>query len=216
MTGALHLGVLASGNGSNLQAILDAIATGQLDARVNVVISNNREAFALERAKQHCIPAVHLNHRQFPTAEDFNRAFLDLLREHEVDLVILAGYMKLIDSGIVRAYHHRMLNIHPALLPAFGGKGMYGIHVHEAVIESGVKISGVTVHVVDEQFDHGPIVLQKAVEVLDTDSPQTLAARILPEEHRLYPRAIQLFAEGRVRIEGRRVFLGERPASAPR
>lgn len=210
MAGVLQLGVLASGNGTNLQAIFDAIDDGRLQARVTVVISNHHDAYALERARQHGVPAIHLSRKQFPTAEEFNRSFLELLRKHGVDLIVLAGYMKLIDSSIVQAYRHRMLNIHPALLPAFGGKGMYGMHVHEAVIESGAKVSGVTVHMVDEQFDHGPIVMQQAVEVLDTDTPETLAARILPEEHRLYPRAIQLFAEGRLSVEGRRVHLTDK------
>jgi phosphoribosylglycinamide formyltransferase-1 len=207
--GTLHLGVLASGRGSNLQSIVDASEKGELDAAVKVVISNNSKAYALERARNHGIPAVHLSHKQFETAEAFDRAFLETLSQYEVELIVLAGYMKLISSRIVQAYRNRILNIHPALLPSFGGKGMYGIHVHEAVIETGAKISGVTVHIVDEQYDHGPIVLQKAVPVLDEDTPESLAARILPEEHRAYPEAIQLFAQKRIRVEGRRVFTTE-------
>jgi phosphoribosylglycinamide formyltransferase-1 len=205
--GRVNLGVLASGRGSNLQAIIDASERGQLDAAVKVVISNNSKAFALERARSHGIAAFHLSHQQFETGEAFDDALLKILGEYEVDLIILAGYMKLISSRAIQAYRNRILNIHPALLPAFGGKGMYGIHVHEAVIESGVKFSGVTVHIVDEKYDHGPIVLQKVIPVRDEDTPETLAARILPEEHKLYPEAIQLFAEGNIRIEGRRVLM---------
>ncbi|MFQ6092193.1 MAG: phosphoribosylglycinamide formyltransferase [bacterium] len=204
--GKIHIGVLASGRGSNLQSIIDASERGELDAEVMVVISNNSKAYALERARNHNIPAIHLSHKQFETPQEFDDALLKTLGKFEVELVILAGYMKLLSPRVVRAYRHRILNIHPALLPSFGGKGMYGIHVHEAVIESGAKISGVTVHIVDEQYDHGPIVLQKPVAVRDDDTPETLAARILPEEHASYPKAIQLFAEGRIRVEGRRVF----------
>ena len=202
----IHLGVLASGRGSNLQSIIDATEKGELEAEVRVVISNNSKAYALERARNHNIPAIHLSHKQFETSEAFDDALIETLKKHEVQLVVLAGYMKLISPKVCEAYRHRILNIHPALLPSFGGKGMYGIHVHEAVIESGAKISGVTVHLVDEQYDHGPIVLQKAVPVQDDDDPESLAARILPEEHKMYPKAIQLFAEGEIRVEGRRVF----------
>lgn len=204
--GKINLGVLASGRGSNLQSIIDASVRGELDAEVKVVVSNNSKAYALERARNHTIPAVHLSHKQFDIAGQFDEALLKTLRRHEVELVVLAGYMKLISPRVIGAYRNRILNIHPALLPSFGGKGMYGIHVHEAVLESGAKISGVTVHIVDEQYDHGPIVLQKAVAVADGDTPEALAARILPEEHKLYPKAIQLFAEGKIRVEGRRVF----------
>jgi phosphoribosylglycinamide formyltransferase-1 len=197
---------LASGQGSNLQSIIDASERGELDAVVKVVISNNSKAYCLERARNHNIPAIHLSHRQFETAEAFDEALLETFKQHGVEMVVLAGYMKLISSTIIEAYRNKMLNIHPALLPSFGGKGMYGIHVHEAVIETGAKLSGVTVHIVDEQYDHGPIVLQKAVPVLDEDTPESLAARILPEEHKVYPQAIQLFAEDKVRVEGRRVL----------
>ena len=205
--GRLNLGVLASGRGSNLQAIMDAAENGKLDAAVKVVISNNSNSFALDRAKSRGIAAFHLSRKQFETDEAFDEALLKVLGEHDVDLIILAGYMKMISSRVIQEYRNRILNIHPALLPAFGGKGMYGIRVHEAVIEAGAKFSGVTVHIVDEKYDHGPIVLQKVVPVLDEDTPETLAARLLPEEHQLYPKAIQLFAEGKIRVEGRRVLV---------
>ena len=202
----INLGVLASGRGSNLQSIIDAAEKGELAAAVRVVISNNSKAYALERARNHNIPAIHLSHKQFETSEEFDTALIGTLRKHEVELVVLAGYMKLISPKVCEAYRNRILNIHPALLPSFGGKGMYGIHVHEAVLESGAKISGLTVHIVDEQYDHGPIVLQKPVPVQDDDDPESLAARILPEEHKMYSKAIQLFAEGKIRVEGRRVY----------
>ncbi|UCE18854.1 MAG: phosphoribosylglycinamide formyltransferase [Gemmatimonadota bacterium] len=202
----INLGVLASGRGSNLQSIIDATERGEVDAEVRIVISNNSKAYALERARNHNIAAVHLSHKQFESGDAFDDALIEMLKKHGVELVVLAGYMKLISPKVCEAYRHRILNIHPALLPSFGGKGMYGMHVHEAVIESGAKISGLTVHIVDEQYDHGPIVLQKTVPVRDDDDPDSLAARILPEEHKMYPEAIQLFAEGKIRVEGRRVY----------
>lgn len=206
----LRLAVLASGGGTNLQAIIDASERGQIDARVFLVISNNSDAGALERARTHGIEAMHLSSRQFRNQEEFDARLLEVLEEHRVDLVILAGYMKLVSPRVVRAYRHRMLNIHPALLPCFGGKGMYGLRVHQAVIETGVKVSGVTVHIVDEHYDHGPIVAQRVVPVLDGDTPEILAKRILAQEHQIYAEVIQLFAENRVRVEENRVRI--RPA----
>jgi phosphoribosylglycinamide formyltransferase-1 len=200
----LRLAVLASGGGTNLQAIIDAAENGEIDARVVVVISNNSHAGALERARRHGIEDMHLSGRQFASQEQFDRRLLEILNQRQVDLVVLAGYMKLLSPEVVRAYRHRMLNIHPALLPCFGGPGMYGTKVHQAVIGSGAKISGVTVHVVDERYDHGPIVAQRTVPVRDDDTPEALAQRVLVEEHRLYKEVIQLFAEDRVRIEGQR------------
>jgi phosphoribosylglycinamide formyltransferase-1 len=200
----LRLAVLASGGGTNLQAIIDAAESAEIDAQVVVVISNNSEAGALERARRHGIEGLHLSNRQFATQEEFDRRLLAILRERRVDLVALAGYMKLLSPTVVRAYHHRILNIHPALLPCFGGQGMYGMKVHQAVIGSGAKVSGVTVHVVDEQYDHGPIVAQRTVPVRDDDTPEVLAKRVLTQEHQIYKDVIQLFAEDRVRIEGQR------------
>jgi phosphoribosylglycinamide formyltransferase-1 len=206
----LRLAVLASGGGTNLQAIVDATEREEIDARVVLVISNNSDAGALQRARTHGIAAVHLSGRQFATQEEFDAHLLEVLAEHQVDLVILAGYMKLVSPGVVKAYRHRMLNIHPALLPCFGGKGMYGLKVHRAVIESGAKVSGVSVHIVDEQYDHGPIVAQRVVPVLDEDTPEILAKRVLVQEHQIYKEVIQLFAENRVRVQGNRVRI--RPA----
>jgi len=203
----LNLAVLCSGGGTNLQALIDAIERGELLAEIKIVISNNSKAFALERAKNHNIPALHLSHKQFTTPEEFDQRLLEVLKENQIDMVVLAGYMKILSPVIIRAYKNRILNIHPALLPHFGGPGMYGIHVHEAVIKSGVKITGVTVHIVDEVYDHGAIVIQKPVEVKDDDTPESLAERVLKVEHQTYKEAIQLFAEGRVEVKVNRAYI---------
>lgn len=203
----LNLAVFASGGGTNLQAIIDAIASGRLQACIRVVISNHPEAGALDRARRHGIPALHLARDQFPTAEAFAAQLLTVLTDDQVELIVLAGYLRKLPPWVVQAYRNRVLNIHPALLPCFGGKGMYGLRVHEAVIAAGVKVSGVTIHLCDEEYDHGPIVAQRAVPVLDDDTPESLAARVLAVEHQLYPDAVQLFAEGRVRVEGGRVVI---------
>jgi len=203
----LNLVALASGGGTNLQAIIDNIEAGKLDAQIKAVISNNSKSGALERARNHNIPAIHLSHKQFATPEEFDQKLLAILKENETDLVILAGYMKILSPTVVRTYRNRILNIHPALLPSFGGKGMYGIHVHEAVINTGVKVTGVTVHVVDEIYDHGPIIVQKCVPVQPDDTPETLQQRVLPHEYELYSKAIQLFAEGKVEIKDNKAFI---------
>jgi phosphoribosylglycinamide formyltransferase-1 len=203
----LNLVVLASGGGTNLQAIIDNIEALKLDAQIKAVISNNSKSGALERARNHNIPAIHLSHKQFATPEEFDEKLLSVLKENETDLVILAGYMKMLSPMVVRAYKYKILNIHPALLPAFGGPGMYGIFVHEAVINSGVKVTGVTVHMVDEVYDHGPIIIQKCVPVLNDDTPETLQQRVLPHEHELYSKAIQLFAEDKVEIKDNRAYI---------
>jgi phosphoribosylglycinamide formyltransferase-1 len=168
------------------------------------VASNKEDAGALERARRANVRAEWI-----PKGEDYDRRLLALLDETAPDLVVLAGYLKLISPETVRRFRHRMINIHPALLPSFGGKGMYGIHVHEAVLEYGAKITGVTVHLVDEEFDHGQVVAQLPVPVLEGDDPKTLQERVLQVEHKLYPRVLQWFAQGRVRIEGRRVVIAE-------
>lgn len=207
MSHNIRLGVLVSGRGrgTNLQAIMDACERGETKAQVVVVISTNPEAGAVERARRHGVEALIVDPKQFASQEDYERELTRLLEERRVDLVCLAGYMRKLSPLFVGVWRHRILNIHPALLPAFGGQGMYGHHVHEAVIESGAKFSGATVHIVDEEYDHGPIVLQTVVPVHDDDTPDTLAARVLEQEHKLYPQAIRLFAEGRLRVEGRRV-----------
>ncbi len=197
----LRLGVLASGSGSNLQSILDAAAGGVLDAEVAVVVSDNPEAFALERARRAGVQAEAVP-LDGTTREDHDRRMVEVLRRHGVDTVALAGYMRLVSPTLLQAFPGRVLNIHPALLPSFPG-----VHIHGQVIEHGVKFSGCTVHFVDEDMDTGPIVIQAVVPVRDDDTPDTLAARILREEHRIYPQALQYLAEDRLRVEGRRVLL---------
>ncbi len=196
----LVLGALASGSGSNLQAILDAAAGGRLDARVGVVVSDNPEAFALERARKAGVPFEVIPWAG--TREEHDGRVVACLERHGVDTVTLAGYMRLVSPVLLRAFPGRVLNIHPALLPSFPG-----VHVHGQVIDHGVKFSGCTVHFVDEGMDTGPIVIQAVVPVRDDDTPESLASRILREEHRIYPQALQYLAEGRLRVAGRRVLL---------
>ena len=204
----LHISVFASGRGSNFQALLQAIEEKKIpNADIVLVLSNNSDAGALEVARAHNIPAVHLSQKQFATEAEFNRKLLQTLEDHHANFIALAGYMKRIDPALIQRYRNRMINIHPALLPAFGGKGMYGLHVHEAVIASGTKITGATVHIVDEKYDHGPIVLQSTVGVEDRDTPETLASRVLEVEHQLYPEAVRLFAEGKINVNGSRVYI---------
>ncbi len=202
----LKLAVLASGNGTDLQSIIDAIKKKKINAEIRIVISNNSNAYALERARQNGIKALHLSHKQFATPEEFDEALIAVLQEEKVDLVCLAGYMKKLASVVVRIFKNKIINIHPALLPAFGGEGMFGIHVHEAVIKSGVKITGVSVHFVDEVYDHGAIIYQKAVPVRDDDTPESLQKRVLKVEHEVYPLVVGLFAEGKIEVKDGKVY----------
>lgn len=195
----LHLGFLASHGGSNMQAIIDACKQGRLDAVPCVVISNNSDAMALDRAGKASIPRYHISARTHPgDAED--RAILETLRAHGVDTVILAGYMKRLGPATLHAYRGRILNIHPALLPKFGGKGMYGARVHEAVLRAGEKTTGATVHVVNETYDAGPIVNQVSVPVLEGDTVESLAARVLTQEHALYVETLRRISEGTITL----------------
>lgn len=203
------LGVFASGGGTNFQAILDAIDRGELTARVGLCVSNNEQAGALERATRHDVPTVTLNPTAFDDPDRYVQALTRALDEYGVNFVALAGYLRKIPSLVVEAFRGRMLNVHPALLPAFGGKGMYGMRVHEAVLDYGVRWTGVTVHLVDEKYDTGPVVLQQPVPVKQDDTPETLAARVLEVEHELYPEALRLFAEGRIRLAGRKVWIDD-------
>ncbi len=201
----IKIGVLASGTGTNLQAIIDACTRGEIPGRVVVVVSNNPKARALDRARLAGIPAVAMHHRAFPDRDTFDAKLVEILHSYEADLICLAGFMRILGPSFIRQFPERIMNIHPALLPAFGGLGMYGDRVHQTVLDSGVRFSGCTVHFANEAPDGGPIILQAVVPVLSTDTALTLAARIAPEEHRLYPEAIRLFAEGRLVIAGRRV-----------
>lgn len=195
------VGVLVSGRGSNLQALIDAARGGELGGEVAVVVSNIETALGLDRARKAGIPAVFRDHRG-KKREDFDAEVVGILRAHAVDLVCLAGFMRLLSPEFVRAFPGRIVNVHPALLPAFPGLG-----AQRQAWEHGAKVSGATVHLVDEGLDSGPIVAQEAVPVVSSDTPETLAARILETEHRLYPRAVRLLLEGRCRVEGRRVIV---------
>ena len=198
--------MLASGRGSNLQAIIDAIESKVLQAQIVAVISNKKESVALERARKHGLPDLFVDPKPFAgqpdSREAYDRALLDMLEQRQVELVLMAGYMKIVTPVLVNAYANRMMNIHPSLLPSFPG-----LEVQKKAIDWGCKLAGCTVHFVTEGVDEGPIILQAAVPVLDTDLPETLAARILEQEHKIYPRAVQLFAEGRLTVEGRRVLI---------
>jgi len=205
MPGKLKVGVLVSGGGTNLQAIMDHAADGRLDAEVAVVISNVETAYALERARQAGVNAVFLDHRAYPDRAAFDRVVVEKLREHEIGLVALAGYMRIFTDVFTDAFAGRIMNIHPSLIPAFCGKGMHGLHVHQAVLDYGAKVTGCTVHFVTREVDAGPIILQRAAPVLDDDTAEILSERVLEQEHEAYSDAIQLFAEARLRIEGRRV-----------
>lgn len=205
VSGGIRIGVLASGNGTNLQAIMDACNRGEIPGRVVVVVSNNPKARALDRARLAGIPAVAMHHRAFPDRDTFDAKLVEILHSYEVDLICLAGFMRVLGPSFIRQFPERIMNIHPALLPAFGGLGMYGDRVHETVLESGVRFSGCTIHFANEAPDGGPIILQAVVPVYETDTAQTLAERVVAEEHRLYPEAVKLFAEGRLQVVGRRV-----------
>ena len=202
----LKLAVLVSGGGTNLQAIMDAIDQGLIsEARIRTVISNNADAYALERARKYGVEGLLLSPRDFESREEFHQALLDALLEREIDLVVLAGYLVVVPPMVIKAFENRIINIHPSLIPSFCGTGCYGLHVHEKALERGVKVSGATVHFVDEGTDTGPIILQKPVAVHQDDTPAVLQKRIMEEaEWVILPKAIDLIAAGRVRIEGRR------------
>lgn len=196
----LNLGVLVSGRGSNLQAIIDAIEAGRLSAKVSLVISDNPAALALERARRHGIDTFIVERKGFPSKALFEEELIRILDQHQIDIVVLAGFMVILSPKFVGHYRNRIVNIHPSLLPAFPG-----LHAQRQALEYGVRYSGCTVHFVDEGMDTGPIILQAVVPLLQDDTEESLAERILEKEHMIYPEALQLIAEGRVKIEGRRV-----------
>ena len=200
MSDPLKLGVLISGSGSNLQSIIDHIEKGSLNAIINIVISNNSDAYGITRAKKHGLPNLILKHDDFKTREDFDLELIRALKNSNVELVVLAGFMRILAPAFLRAFPQGIINIHPALLPAFPGT-----HVQKKALDYGVKFSGCTVHFVDEGVDTGPIIIQSVIPVLDDDTEETLAARILKEEHRIYPQAIQFYADGKIEIDGRKV-----------
>jgi phosphoribosylglycinamide formyltransferase-1 len=199
----IRLAVFLSGNGTTLQNLLDRCADGRLAAQVVLVVSSSTTAFGLERGRRAGVPTAVVDRKEVGSREAFSRRLFELCRQAGTDLVCLAGFLHLL--VIPDDFHQRVLNIHPALIPAFCGKGFYGHRVHEAVLASGAKVSGCTVHFADNQYDHGPILLQRPVAVLDDDTPDTLAARVFAQECEAYPEAIRLIAEGRIRVDGRRV-----------
>ncbi|MBI5902526.1 MAG: phosphoribosylglycinamide formyltransferase [Deltaproteobacteria bacterium] len=198
----LKIGVLVSGGGTNLQSIIDSIEDKRLDASIAVVISDNPDAYAIERARSHSIRTEVLPRGGFAAREAYDLALSALLKGHGVELVVMAGFMRILSRPMLEAFPMRIMNIHPALLPSFPG-----LNVQKKALEFGVKFSGCTVHFVDEGLDNGPIIIQAVVPVKDNDTVEDLGKRILAEEHRIYPQAIQLFSEGRLRVEGRRVFV---------
>ena len=202
---SINIGVLLSGSGTTLENLLGYIARGELDGAIQCVVSSRKDAFGLERARRNGIPATAVPKKEHRNWQTFNDAIWRELDAYNLDLIVLAGFMSKL--AVPEKFVNRIMNVHPALIPAFCGKGMYGHHVHEAVIDYGAKISGVTVHFVDDEYDHGPIILQECVPVLDTDTPDSLAGRVQAKERELYPKAIQLFAEGRLRVDGRKVYV---------
>lgn len=198
----INIGVLASGRGTNLQAIIEAIEDGKIAGEIKIVMSDHPKACALKRAQQYLIDTRCIDFKEFKNREDYDKEIIKTLKEKKIDLVVLAGYMRILSPYFIRAYQNKIMNIHPALLPSFPG-----LHAQKQAIGNGVKISGCTVHFVDERVDSGPIILQKAVEVSDDDTEESLAEKILKEEHQIYPQAIQLFSESRLVIKGRKVFI---------
>jgi phosphoribosylglycinamide formyltransferase-1 len=211
MADLLKLGVLISGNGSNLQSIIDHIEKGSLKAVIKIVISNNSDAFGIARARKYGINVAILNNRDFKSKEDFDSELIKILEKNDVELVIMAGFMRILTPVFLKAFSRRIMNIHPALLPSFPG-----LHGQKQALDYGVKFSGCTVHFVDEGVDTGPIIIQSAVHVSDDDTVEELSARILKEEHRIYPQAIQLYAEGRLEIIDRKVMIKYKGKKLPK
>lgn len=196
----MNIAVLVSGSGTNLQAIIDAVKSGYIPAKIALVLSDKKDAFALERARKAGIDTIVLDKKDFKTREDFDKEIIKNLKKRDAGLVVLAGFMRLLSPHFIQEYRNRIINIHPALLPAF--KGTHGI---KDALEHGAKVTGATVHFVDEKLDNGAIILQQTVEVKEDDTEKTLLERIHKEEHRIYPEAIKLFVEGKLKVEGRRV-----------
>jgi phosphoribosylglycinamide formyltransferase 1 len=202
---SIKIAVLLSGSGTTLQNIIDCCASGAIDGEVVCVVSSRADAYGLTRADNSSIPNTAVLRKEHENADTFSQAIWDFVNPHEPDLIVLAGFMSLLN--VPSRYDGRIMNVHPALIPAFCGKGMYGHHVHKAVIAYGAKLSGVTVHFVDGEYDNGPIIMQSTVEVKEDDTPDILAERVQAEERAIYPKAVQLFAEGRLKLDGRIVYI---------
>ncbi|MDO4459449.1 MAG: phosphoribosylglycinamide formyltransferase [Clostridia bacterium] len=207
----LNIGVLVSGGGTNLQALIDAEKRGEIEnGKITLVVASRSDAYALERAKNNNIKSEVLLRKNYASTDDYSDALLEVLEENNIDVVVLAGFMTIISSRVPQVYRNRIINIHPALIPSFCGKGYYGLHVHEAALERGVKVSGATVHFVNEVCDGGPIIIQQPVAVMDDDTPETLQKRIMVEaEWKILPKAVSLFCQGKLEVVGNRVIVKE-------
>lgn len=203
----VNIGVLVSGGGTNLQAIIDSIGNGNINGDIKIVISNKKDAYGLIRAEKHGIESLYINPSDFKAEEEYNEKIIEELGKRNIDLVVLAGYLKLLSENFIRSYEGRIINIHPSLIPSFCGKGCYGDKVHKMVLDKGVKITGITVHFVDEGADTGPIILQRAVEVKSDDTIDSLKKRTLKVEHELLPEVVKLFCEGKLLIEDHKVII---------
>lgn len=201
----VKIGVLISGSGSNLQSIIDNINIGSINGKIEVVVSNKCDAYGLERARQHNIDAVFVNQKDYADINLYNDVIIEELKKHDVELVVLAGYLKILTSKFIETYKNKIINIHPSLIPSFCGKGYYGVKVHEAAIEYGVKLSGATVHFVDENADTGPIIIQESVSVDFDDTAETLQKKILKIEHKILPLAIKYYCDGNIEVVDRKV-----------
>ncbi|MCD8158849.1 MAG: phosphoribosylglycinamide formyltransferase [Clostridiales bacterium] len=203
----IKIGALVSGGGTNLQAIIDNINEGKIDGKIVTVVSNKANAYALERAAKYNIEGTVIKVKDYPDRKAYSQALIDHFKEKQVDLILLAGFMVILDPVFTETFPNMIMNIHPALIPSFCGEGFYGLHVHEAALEKGVKVTGATVHFVDGKADNGPIILQKAVEVRDNDTPEILQKRVMEEaEWKIFPEAVSLFAQGRLKVEGTKVI----------
>lgn len=203
----VKIGVLISGGGTNLQCIIDKVKSGYINGEISLVISNKSDAYGLVRAGREGIEAIWIDKKKYSTEEEYNDAIIEELKNRDIELVILAGYLKVLSKKFVTEYKGRIINIHPSLIPSFCGKGYYGEKVHEEVLKYGVKVSGATVHFVDEGTDTGPIILQKAVEVKDDDTVESLKARVLKVEHEILPEAVKYFCDGKISLDGRKVII---------
>ncbi|MDD4378248.1 MAG: phosphoribosylglycinamide formyltransferase [Eubacteriales bacterium] len=201
----VKIGVLISGGGTNLQSIIDEVEKGNINGEISVVISDRRDAYGIERARIHGIKGIVINGKDYQNRDEFINALINVLVEYKIELVVLAGFLTILSNEFVEKYKERIINVHPSLIPAFCGEGYYGQNVHKAVLDYGAKISGATVHFVDENADTGPVILQESVLVMENDTPETLAARVLKVEHKILPEAVKLYCEGRITIDGRKV-----------
>ena len=205
----LKIAVLISGSGSNLQAIIDEIEKGNIKGKIEIVISNNKNAYGLQRAKKHNIEAIYLSKEDYPSADDFDDEIIKKLKAKEIDLVVLAGYLKILTTKFIKTFENRIINIHPSLIPAFAGEGYYGHHVHQAAVKKGVKYSGATVHFVNEEVDGGYIIEQETVKVLFDDTAETLAKKVLEVEHKILVKVVKAFCEGKIKIIDEKIFMEE-------